>query len=69
MNAYTVWVAKGRIGTYRTREKAEEIRLKVIANIEELVRIQTWTPEPHHEPYVTFNDDEDIIEKKEVRNK
>jgi hypothetical protein len=61
MNAYTVWVAHGRIGTYKTPEKAEEIRQKVIDNIEDLVRIQTWTPEPHHEAYVTFDDEEPII--------
>jgi len=58
MNAYTVWVAHGRIGTYRTREKAEQVQAEVIANIEQLTRIQEWMPEPHHEPYVTFDDEE-----------
>jgi hypothetical protein len=61
MNAYTVWVTHGRIGTYRTREKADEIRRKVINNIEQLTHIQEWTPEPHHEDYVTFNDEDELL--------
>jgi hypothetical protein len=63
MNAYTVWVGKGRIGTYRTREKAEQVQAEVIANIEQLTHIQEWTPEPHHEPYVTFDDEDELMEE------
>jgi hypothetical protein len=62
MNAYTVWVGKGRIGTYRTREKAEQVQAEVIANIEQLTHIQEWTPEKYLEPYVTFNDEDRILE-------
>lgn len=62
MNAYTVFVGNGRIGTYRTREKAEEIRREVIANVEQLSRIQEWTPNEFYE-YVTFDDDKPIERK------
>jgi hypothetical protein len=63
MNAYTVWVGKGRIGTYRTREKAEQVQAEVIGRIAELIRIQEWMPEPHHEPYVTFDDEDELMEE------
>jgi len=58
MNAYTVWVGKGRIGTYRTREKAEQVQAEVIANIEQLTRIQEWTPHEYELQFVMFNDEE-----------
>jgi hypothetical protein len=61
MNAYTVWVAHGRIGTYRTREKAEQVQSEVIANIEQLARIQEWTPQEYERPFVTFNDEDELI--------
>lgn len=61
MKAYTVWVAHGRIGTYHTKEKAEQVKAEVIANIEQLTHIQEWTPEPHHEAYVTFNDGDELM--------
>jgi Tfp pilus assembly protein PilP len=60
-NAYTVWVAHGRIGTYRTREKAEQVQAEVIANIEQLTRIQEWTPQEYEQPFVTFNDEDELI--------
>jgi hypothetical protein len=60
MKAYTVWVSGGRIGTYHTREKAEEIKRKVEKEIANLTRIQEWEPEEHHYPYVTFNDGEEL---------
>jgi len=37
------------------------VQAEVIANIEQLTLIQEWTPEPHHEPYVTFNDDDELL--------
>jgi len=55
MKAYTVWVAKGRIGTYRTEKRAEEVRADVIKRITELTHIQEWEPNEHY-AYVTFND-------------
>ena len=61
MNAYTVRVAHGRIGTYRTREKAEQVQDEVIANIEQLTRIQEWTPYEYELPFVTFNDDDELL--------
>jgi hypothetical protein len=62
MKAYTVWVAHGRIGTYKTPEKAEQIRQQVIDNIEDLVRIQTWEPNEHY-AYVTFDDEKELMEE------
>ena len=62
MKAYTVWVAHGRIGTYRTREKAEQVRDEVIHQVAKLIRIQEWSPNEHY-AYVTFNDDDELMEE------
>lgn len=59
-NAYTVWVSKGRIGTYRTKEKAEQVRRQVIANVKDLTYIQEWTPEDWMYDKVTFNDEDEL---------
>ena len=58
MQAFTVFCAKGRVGTYHTRKKAEAIIADVKAHPEKYLHIQEWTPAPHHEAYVTFEDNE-----------
>jgi hypothetical protein len=63
MNAYTVFIGSGRIGTYHTREKAEQVRREVIANVEQLSRIAEWTPEDYMVQFVTFDDDKPIDRK------
>ena len=59
LNAYTVWCKGGRIGTYRERERAEAVMHDIAEHPEKYLHIQEWTPEPHHYPFVTFDDEEE----------
>ena len=59
LNAYTLWCAGGRIATFRSRDKAEQHLEKIAANPKQFLHIQEWTPEPHHYPFVTFDDEEE----------
>ena len=56
-NAYTVWCKGGRIGTYRSRERAEEVLREIADHPEQFLHIQEWQPGEHY-PYVTFDDGE-----------
>ena len=57
-NAYTVWCKGGRIGTYRSRERAEEVMREIADHPERYLHIQEWQPGLHY-PYVSFSDDSD----------
>jgi len=57
-NAYTVWCKGGRIGTYRSRKRAEEVMREIADHPERYLHIQEWEPGSHY-PYVTFDDDTD----------
>jgi len=56
-HAYTVWCAGGRIGTYRTRERAEAKLAEIAANPGKFLHIQEWQPGEHY-PFVTFDEDQ-----------
>ena len=57
-SAYTIWCKGGRIGTYRSRERAEEVMREIADHPERYLHIQEWEPGSHY-PYVTFDDDTD----------
>jgi hypothetical protein len=59
LNAYTVWCKGGRIGTYRTREKAEAVLRAIASHPLEFLHIQEWVPGEGHFPFVTFEDEPD----------
>jgi hypothetical protein len=58
-NAYTLWCKGGRIGTFRSREKAEEWLERIADNPREYLHIQEWTPEPSHLPFVNFDGEDE----------
>jgi hypothetical protein len=60
--AYTVWCGRGRVGTYRTKERAEEMKQLIEEDPAAFTRIQTWDPGAHY-PHVTFHDAEDGFEE------
>lgn len=57
-NAYTVWCKGGRVGTYRSRERAEQVMREITAHPERYLHIQEWEPREHY-PYVTFDDEKE----------
>lgn len=57
-HAFTVWCAGGRIGTYRTRDKAEAKLKQIAEQPERFLHIQEWQPGVHYD-YVTFDDEAD----------
>ena len=57
-NAYTLWCKGGRIGTFRSREKAQEWLERIAANPREYLHIQEWSPNEHYD-FVTFNDEDE----------
>ena len=63
-NAFTVWCKGGRVGTYRSREKAEAVLRAIASHPLEFLHIQEWTPGEGHFPFVTFEDNDD---QEEVR--
>ena len=58
-NAFTVWCKGGRIGTYRSRERAEAVLRAIASHPLEFLHIQEWTPGEGHFPFVTFEDGDD----------
>jgi hypothetical protein len=64
LNAYTVWCKGGKVGTYRSREKAEQVLRAIASHPLEYLHIQTWQPGDHYD-YVTFDDtDQEDIENR-----
>ena len=57
-SAFTVWCKGGRIGTYRTREKAEAVLRSIAMNPLQYLHVQEWVPGEGHYPFVTFDDQE-----------
>ena len=55
-HAFTLWCAGGRIGTYRTRDKAEAKLKQIADNPLEYLHIQEWIPGSHY-PFVTFDEE------------
>lgn len=57
--AFTVWIGSGsgRVCTCTTREQAERIRDKIIADPAKWLHIQEWEPGADYK-YVTFDGDE-----------
>jgi hypothetical protein len=58
LNAYTVWCAGGKIGTYHTREAAEKKLRAIAMHPLQYLHIQEWAPGAEYYDYVTFEDDE-----------
>lgn len=56
-SAFTLWCKGGRIGTYRSRDKADEWLEKIARDPRQYLHIQEWTPGDHYD-YVTFDDEE-----------
>ena len=55
-NAYTLWCKGGRIGTFRTPEKAQEWLERIADNPREYLHIQEWIPGAHYD-FVTFDEE------------
>jgi hypothetical protein len=66
LDAYTVWCKGGRVGTYRSREKAEAVLRAIASHPLEFLHIQEWTPGEGHYPFVTF-DEEEVRDERENR--
>jgi len=62
-HAFTLWCKGGRIGTYRTREKADEWLEKIASDPRQYLHIQEWIPGEHYN-YVTFDDVEEAGDEK-----
>jgi hypothetical protein len=58
-NAYTVWCKGGRIGTYRSREKAEAVLRAIASHPLQYLHIQHWQPGAEYIQFVSFDDQED----------
>ena len=57
-HAFTLWCAGGRIGTYRTRERAEAKMRAIAMQPLEFLHVQEWEPGTHYD-VVTFDDIEE----------
>lgn len=57
-HAFTLWCAGGRIGTYRTRERAEAKMRAIAMQPLEYLHVQEWVPGEASLPVVTFDDEE-----------
>ena len=58
-SAFTVWCKGGKIGTYRTREKAEAVLRAIASHPLEYLHIQAWEPSEGFYEYVSFDEDPD----------